>query len=105
MPDVDELLARPESRRPISGAHDAQVARDLGDGTVMLHLPFYDDSRYEYGPAPWPAGTVTPWSETDTHTHELPVSAVGLWCVVVFADDDVHNPRVLAAYPGWEPDR
>ena len=91
----------PKSNKPLPGLHDAQVAEVLG-GTVTVLLPFHDGGKYRYGPSPWPQGET---SDADTHVHNLPAPSVGLWCAVMFADGDVAYPRVLAAYPDWEPDR
>lgn len=105
MPGVDALAPKGPANKPIDGVQDGKVHRVLGDGTVMLLLPDFDDGRYEYGPAPWPAGTSQGTSVSDhgSHSHGLPVATVGIWCAVQFVGGDADMPRVLAAYPGWEP--
>lgn len=96
---IDDLAPRGKPRKPVDGVQDAQVHRVDG-ATVMVVLPFVDGGVFEYGPAPWPQGVT---SDADTHVHDLPAPTVGLWCVVAFVGGDVDQPRVLAAYPGWEP--
>lgn len=103
MPGVDALAPPNRPRRPIEGVHDGRV-HSVDGATVMLLLPDFDNGRYTYGPAPWPAGTTDAWSPTDSHRHDLPTPEPGWWCAVAFVGGDPDRPRVLAVYPDWEPD-
>lgn len=101
MSSLSDLTTPRHRRRTLSGVFDAQVAQVLGDGTVRVKIPDYDDGKFTYGPAPWPAGTTG--QGPDGHTHQQPAPSTGLWCAVTFVAGDVDRPRVLAAYSGWEP--
>lgn len=70
---------------------------------IMFTIPTYDESKYVWGPAPYPAWMDKPTNDGGTgasaHTHVMVGPQVGDRCLILFPTGTTIDPWVI----GWWP--